>query len=57
VIRADVVDRVDGLESFGSSGIVDRHGNVLHAARQLEVRLVVAEIETKPVPRAQAESI
>jgi predicted amidohydrolase len=27
VIRADVVGRVDGLESFGSSGIVDQHGD------------------------------
>jgi predicted amidohydrolase len=46
VIRADVAGRIDGLESFGSSGIVDRHGMVVHAARQLDVGLVVAEIET-----------
>jgi hypothetical protein len=31
VIRADVVGRTDGLESFGSSGIVDRHGTVVNA--------------------------
>ena len=49
VVRADVVGRGDGLESFGSSGIVDRHGTVLHAAKQLEVGLVIAEIETSPM--------
>jgi 5-aminopentanamidase len=57
VIRADVAGRVQGLVSFGSSGIVDRHGAVLHEASQLEVGLVVAEIETKLPPIAKAESI
>jgi predicted amidohydrolase len=56
VIRADVAGRVDGLVSLGSSGIVDRHGTVLQTAKQLEVGLVIAEIETKPVPHAQTES-
>ena len=57
VIRADVAGRVDGLESFGSSGIVNQHGTVLQAARQLEVGLIIAEIETKPAPRVGAETI
>ena len=57
VIRADVAGRVDGLVSLGSSGIVDRHGTVLESAKQLEAGLVVAEIETKPAPHAQTESV
>jgi len=57
VIRADVAGRADGLVSYGASGIVDRNGTVLHVAKQLEVELVVAEIETKPVPLAKAESV
>lgn len=50
VIRADVAGRADGLVSYGSSSIVDRNGTVLHVAKQLEAELVVAQIETKPVP-------
>jgi len=50
VVRADVSGHADGLVSYGSSGIVDRDGTVLRSAKQLEVGLVVAEIETKPVP-------
>jgi len=46
VIRADVAGRADGLVSYGSSGIVDRDGIVLSAAKPLEVGLVVAEIGT-----------
>lgn len=49
VIRADVAGRADGFVSYGSSSIVDRDGTVLHAAKQLEVGLVVAEIETTPM--------
>lgn len=52
VIRADVAGRADGLECYGASGIVDRNGTVLRAATQLEVELVVAEIETKPMAAA-----
>lgn len=55
VIRADVAGRANGLVSYGSSGIVDRHGIMLRAAKQLEVDFVVAEIETKPV--AATESV
>jgi predicted amidohydrolase len=40
----------DGLISYGSSGIVDRNGTVLNIAKQFEVELLVAEIETQPVP-------
>ena len=46
VIRADVAGRAEHLVSYGSSGIVDRDGTVLQAARPLEVDLLVAEIET-----------
>ena len=42
VIRADVAGRADDLVSYGSSGIVDRHGAILNTAKQLEVGLVVA---------------
>jgi predicted amidohydrolase len=45
VIRADVAGRVDGLVASGASGIVDRRGTVLRAAKPLEVELVVAEID------------
>jgi predicted amidohydrolase len=48
VVRADVAGRADGLVSYGSSGIVDRRGKVLGAARWLETDLVVADIETAP---------
>jgi predicted amidohydrolase len=58
VIRADVVGRADGLVSYGSSGIVDRNGIVLQTAKELEVGLVVAEIETSTHrSRAQHESV
>ena len=49
VIRADVAGRANGLVSYGSSGIVDRDGIVLHTAKQFAAGLVVAEIETKPM--------
>jgi len=45
VIRADVAGRADGLVSYGASGIVDRQGATLRAAKPLEVELVVAEID------------
>jgi predicted amidohydrolase len=48
VVRADVAGRANGLVSYGSSGIVDRRGKVLGAARWLETDLVVADIETAP---------
>ena len=48
VIRADVAGHAGDLASFGSSGIVDRHGVVLAAARTLEADLIVADIETTP---------
>ena len=57
VIRADVAGRADGLVSRGSSGIVDRDGTVLRTATPLDVELTVAEIETKPVPLAEVESV
>ena len=46
VIRADVAGRVEGLVSYGSSGIVGREGAVLRTATQLEAGLIVAEIES-----------
>jgi predicted amidohydrolase len=50
VIRADVAGRAGGLMSYGSSGIVDRHGSGLNVAKQFEAELLVAEIETQPAP-------
>ncbi|MGQ0736187.1 MAG: nitrilase-related carbon-nitrogen hydrolase, partial [Acidobacteriota bacterium] len=44
VIRADVAGRVDGLESYGSSAIVDHDGTVLTVAKQLEPDLLIAEL-------------
>jgi predicted amidohydrolase len=46
VIRADVAGRAEGLESFGSSAIVNPDGSTLLAARHLEPDLLVAEIQT-----------
>jgi len=45
VIRADVAGRLDGLESYGSSWIVENTGVTLKAAGQLEPDLVLAEIQ------------
>ena len=45
VIRADVAGRLDGLESYGSSWIIENSGVTLRAARQLEPDLVAAEIQ------------
>lgn len=56
VIRADVAGWTDGLESFGSSGVVDPDGRVLQAARHLYPQLIVAEIETEP-RRLEANSL
>lgn len=44
VIRADVAGRMNGLVSYGSSGIVDPTGAVLRSARRLEPALLVADI-------------
>lgn len=48
IIRADVAGRTKNLESYGSTGIVDRGGRVLQAARQLRSDLLVANIKTAP---------
>ena len=45
VIRADVAGCADGIVSYGSSGIVDSHGNVLQSARRLTEELIVADLE------------
>jgi 5-aminopentanamidase len=45
VIRADVAGRTNGMVSYGSSGIVDPHGNVLQSAQQLTEELIVADLE------------
>jgi predicted amidohydrolase len=45
VIRADVAGGTANLVSYGSTGIVNREGLVLGAARRLESDLVVAEID------------
>jgi predicted amidohydrolase len=44
VIRADVAGRVDGLESYGSSTIVEHDGTVVRVPKQLEPDLLIAEI-------------
>jgi predicted amidohydrolase len=44
VIRADVAGQAGSLVSYGSSGIVDPNGKVLHSARPLVPDLLVAEI-------------
>jgi predicted amidohydrolase len=45
VVRADVAGRNSGMVSYGSSGIVDPHGNVLQSARQLTEELIVADLD------------
>ena len=45
VIRADVAGRTNGMVSYGSSGIVDPHGNVLQSAQRLTEGLIVADLE------------
>jgi predicted amidohydrolase len=48
VIRADVAGRSESLVSYGSSGIVDADGSVLHSARLLTTDIIVADIKTTP---------
>ncbi len=45
VIRADVAGRTNGMVSYGSSGIVDPHGNVLQSAQHLTEEIIVADLE------------
>jgi len=45
VIRADVAGRVGGLESYGSSGIVEPDGTVLRVAKPLAPDLLIADIQ------------
>jgi predicted amidohydrolase len=45
VIRADLSGRTNGMVSYGSSGIVDPHGNVRQSAHQLTEELIVADLE------------
>jgi 5-aminopentanamidase len=45
VIRADVAGRSDGMVSYGSSEIVDAHGNVLQSAQELTEDLIVADLD------------
>ena len=45
VIRADVAGRTDGMVSYGSSEIVDPHGNVLQSAQHLTEELILADLE------------
>ena len=48
VVRADVAGRAGERVSYGSSGIVDPQGMVMHTARELNDDLLVAEIDTTP---------
>jgi predicted amidohydrolase len=50
VIRADVAGRADGIVSYGSSGIVDSHGNVLQSAQELTEELIVADLDVSGTP-------
>jgi predicted amidohydrolase len=53
VIRADVSGRTNGMVSYGSSGIIDPHGNVLRSPPQLTEELIVADLEVSaPEPTA-----
>ena len=53
VIRADVSGRTNGMVSYGSSGIIDPHGNVLRSPHQLTEELIVADLEdSAPEPTA-----
>jgi predicted amidohydrolase len=45
VVRADVAGRANGMVSYGSSGIVEPHGNVLQSAQQLTEELIVADLD------------
>src|SRR5205823_9647699 len=51
IIRADVAGRANGMVSYGSSGIVDPHGNVLQSAQRLTEGLIVADLEVS-APKA-----
>jgi predicted amidohydrolase len=46
VVRADVTGRVDDLESFGSSAVVDRDGLLVTTAKPFRVELLVAEVDS-----------
>jgi predicted amidohydrolase len=45
VVRADVTGRVDGLESYGTSAVVDHRGVLVTTAEPFRVELLVAEID------------
>lgn len=45
VVRADVTGRVDGLESYGSSAVVDHRGVVVSTVEPFRVALLVAEVD------------
>ena len=60
VIRADVAGWTGDRVSYGSSGIVDHDGTILHSAQRLTEDLLVADLDTPDVttlgpgaPRAQ----
>lgn len=57
VVRADVAGRAAGLESYGSSAIVDSNGSTLLGARPLEPDLLVAEIQTLVPARRNRSNI
>jgi 5-aminopentanamidase len=45
VVRADVAGAHDNLVSYGSSGIVDRHGRIVGTARAMEAELIVSDVD------------
>lgn len=53
VIRADVAGRTAGLVSYGSSGIVDRHGRVLRSGQRFIEDFLVADLDAAQVINRQ----
>lgn len=51
IVRADVAGRTDALVSHGSSAIVDPHGRVVRAARELEEELLIVDIDPSRATR------
>jgi 5-aminopentanamidase len=57
VIRADVAGRVGGLESHGSSGIVEHDGTILRTAQPLTPDLLIAEVRDGAVRTGNRSNI
>jgi hypothetical protein len=51
VIRADVAGRADGIVPYGSSGIVDSHGNVLQSVQAMTEEVIVEDLDVSMATR------